>query len=219
MYILGLNIGHNSTACLLKDGKIVGCVSEERFSRIKNHFGFPKQSISYLLKEFSIKEENLDMVVLDGHYSFSENPEMRNLLFDYYTKKHFFQNLLSFLGYKFPNAFSFYRSIHGKTKSSNSFLKVRISKELYLPKERVYIIDHHLVHSNSVIANLSDKDKSLVFTLAGEGMNLCGTVSIFDGKNLKKISSSDKSASLGYLYAAVTAFLGMKPLEHEFQVI
>ena len=27
IYILGLNLGHNSTACLLKNGKIIGCVS------------------------------------------------------------------------------------------------------------------------------------------------------------------------------------------------
>ena len=32
-YILGISDSHLSTACLLKDGEIVGCVSEERFTR------------------------------------------------------------------------------------------------------------------------------------------------------------------------------------------
>ena len=63
MYILGINPGHNSTAALLKDGKIVACVNEERFSRIKNHFGFPHQSIRYLLDFAGIASTELDYVI------------------------------------------------------------------------------------------------------------------------------------------------------------
>jgi carbamoyltransferase len=37
--------------------------------------------------------------------------------------------------------------------------------------------------------------------------------------SLKTISKTKKNASLGYLYAATTAFLGMKPMEHEFKVM
>ena len=32
MIILGIHFGHNATAVLLKDGKVLGCVSEERFN-------------------------------------------------------------------------------------------------------------------------------------------------------------------------------------------
>jgi len=80
------------------------------------------------------------------------------------------------------------------------------------------VIDHHLAHSYSVIPNLGNQN-TLIFTLDGEGSGLCATVSVFDGKNIIRISESSKSASLGYLYAAITTCLGMKPLEHEFKVM
>ena len=70
MYILGLNIGHNATACLLKDGTIVGCVSEERFSRIKhgkpalidNPDVLPKQAIDFCLKKAGITFAEINQI-------------------------------------------------------------------------------------------------------------------------------------------------------------
>ena len=42
MYILGINAYHgDAAAALIKDGRIVAAVEEERFNRIKNCAGFP----------------------------------------------------------------------------------------------------------------------------------------------------------------------------------
>ena len=42
MLILGLNAYHgDSSACMLKDGKIIAAAEEERFRRIKHWAGFP----------------------------------------------------------------------------------------------------------------------------------------------------------------------------------
>jgi predicted NodU family carbamoyl transferase len=35
VYIIGINVGHNASAALLKDGKIIGAVSEERYKSKK----------------------------------------------------------------------------------------------------------------------------------------------------------------------------------------
>ena len=43
-YILGISRGHNSGACLLKDGEIVFAIEEERLSRRK-YDGGPYASI------------------------------------------------------------------------------------------------------------------------------------------------------------------------------
>ena len=50
MIILGVNDGHNSSACLIIDGKLKCAIAEERLSREKNHFGYPKKSIDFILK-------------------------------------------------------------------------------------------------------------------------------------------------------------------------
>lgn len=91
MYILGINSGHNSTAALLKNGKIIGCVSEERFSRIKNHFGFPYQSVKYLLDFAGITTKKIDLLVLT--MGRGDNMKLKasafTNFFDNYTKKSF----------------------------------------------------------------------------------------------------------------------------------
>ena len=47
MYILGISaFYHDSAACLLKDGVIVGGVQEERFSRLKHDQNLPVNSIA-----------------------------------------------------------------------------------------------------------------------------------------------------------------------------
>lgn len=50
MNILGIHCGHNSSAALMIDGRIVGAVQEERFTKQKNQSAFPAQSIRHLVK-------------------------------------------------------------------------------------------------------------------------------------------------------------------------
>ena len=45
MIILGICDSVESHACLLKDGKLVAAISEERLTRIKADAGYPKKSI------------------------------------------------------------------------------------------------------------------------------------------------------------------------------
>jgi carbamoyltransferase len=60
--ILGINWEQNSSAAPMINGKIVGCTSEERFSRVKNDERYPLQSINYLIKNFSIKSQDINTV-------------------------------------------------------------------------------------------------------------------------------------------------------------
>ena len=63
-YIIGISaFYHDSAAALLKDGKIISAVQEERFTRIKHDASFPKNSIQYILKSEKITLEEIDYVV------------------------------------------------------------------------------------------------------------------------------------------------------------
>ena len=42
MVILGIHKGHDSSAAIIKDGKIIADVQEERFSRVKHSNNFWK---------------------------------------------------------------------------------------------------------------------------------------------------------------------------------
>ena len=55
--VLGINWEQNSTVALMINGKIISCVSEERFSRVKNDERYPKKAIDWILKSNQIKKK------------------------------------------------------------------------------------------------------------------------------------------------------------------
>src|SRR5438876_7233890 len=66
MIVLGVNETHCATAAVLRDGRIVGCASEERFTRVKNDAGYPRRAIDALLTELDLRPADIDLVALAG---------------------------------------------------------------------------------------------------------------------------------------------------------
>ncbi len=63
MYILGISCYyHDSSAALLKDGKVIAAAEEERFTRKKHDSSFPINAIKYCLKEANIKISDISFV-------------------------------------------------------------------------------------------------------------------------------------------------------------
>ena len=68
-FILGMNIlgisayYHDSAACLLRNGKIIGAAQEERFSRRKHDARFPNQAIKFCLDEADLRLNQLVFIV------------------------------------------------------------------------------------------------------------------------------------------------------------
>jgi len=70
MTILGISAYyHDSSACIIHNGKIIAAAQEERFSRIKHDNAFPHQAIEYCIEESG--DLDLDEVV------FYENPILK----------------------------------------------------------------------------------------------------------------------------------------------
>jgi carbamoyltransferase len=69
MYILGINAYHgDAAAALIKDGRIVAAVEEERFNRVKHCAGFPAESVRYCLRTAGIGIEEV------AHVGVSRDP-------------------------------------------------------------------------------------------------------------------------------------------------
>src|SRR5678815_2510365 len=63
MIILGINAYHgDAAAAIIKDGKLIAAVEEERFNRFKHCAGFPIESIKYCLLTAGVKIEDVDHV-------------------------------------------------------------------------------------------------------------------------------------------------------------
>src|SRR5437868_9490768 len=80
MYTLGINaVYHDSAACLVKDGRVIAAVEEERFTHVKHGkrpipfstYELPFHAIDYCLREAGIGLADVD----DIAYSYA--PHMR----------------------------------------------------------------------------------------------------------------------------------------------
>jgi carbamoyltransferase len=66
MIILGLNAFHgDSAAALVRDGKLVAAVEEERFRRVKHWAGFPSKAIAYCLREAGLALSDVEHVAVN----------------------------------------------------------------------------------------------------------------------------------------------------------
>lgn len=215
--VLAIQGGHNSTAALLTDGKIIGCVSEERFTRIKNCSDFPLKSIEWLLKFAKISSKELDAVAFCGRTVIipskkAKNPGTISKLYGFleYQSGPFYEIL--------RKAKHIYDKKWGKEtlKEGEAILK----KHFGIPKEKIIFVDHHLCHAYSAyFGQSSDEKESLILTLDGEGDECCATVNVAKKRNIIRIAETWKGHSLGYIYSLTTKFLGMTPLEHEYKVM
>ena len=63
MYILGINAYHgDAAAAIIRDGKLIAAVEEERFNRVKHCAGFPAEAIRYCLQAAGIEISDVDHI-------------------------------------------------------------------------------------------------------------------------------------------------------------
>src|SRR5919202_132461 len=63
MYILGINAYHgDAAAAIIRDGRIVAAVEEERFNRRKHCAGFPTVAVKYCLEAAGCSVEDIEHV-------------------------------------------------------------------------------------------------------------------------------------------------------------
>ena len=206
MIILGISAYHfDTSACLLKNGKLLGAISEERLgSRIKHDSSFPVNSIKFLLETNKIGIEDIDYIAIGQ------------------DKK---KNLLPKIKYSIKNI---KKSIPAFIRSFKNFYKVDIINEqlkhLLLNKKKkikfkIIRVEHHLAHTASsyFLSNFNKTSASLSFDGSGDFVSMmfseCNTKDI---KILKKIYLPH---SLGFFYTAITQFLGFENYGDEYKVM
>ena len=87
--ILGINGGilpgnQDSSASIIKDGKIVACIEEERFTRIKHAPGvLPENSIKFCLQQAKISIKEVDYIVFAG----ATYTNMKQILSNFFNLK------------------------------------------------------------------------------------------------------------------------------------
>jgi carbamoyltransferase len=226
--VLGIALTHNSTACVLVDGHVVACASEERFDRIKNSHAYPMRAARAVLDQAGLEPGDLDRVVhaarnpigAFGGGQLPAGPVVRALRGG--------RVLADQLVDRFPATEETYRRWHRRaTQLIHPYYQARycadVARRLGVAEGKVALFDHHEAHAFTGYAFALTPERwdkpILICTLDAEGDERCATVNIAQSGQLRTIAATPSGHSIGILYAAVTSWLGMKADEHEYKVM
>jgi len=225
--VLGISETHCATAAVLRDGAVVGCASEERFSRLKNDAGYPRLAVGALLGELGLSPSAIDRVVLAGTRIPSYEWMNRVMRDDAYRRRYYGVGLevprrgLTGRARKLGAKLGLLDSAPGKAALGDGARRGHVTSHLGLADERVSFADHHTCHAAAAyFGSPFTGSPALVLTNDNSGDGLCGTVSSARGVSLTRHEATPSSpGSLGSFYTLVTLLLGMKPGEHEYKVM
>ena len=211
MIVLGVHDGHDAGAALIKDGKILAAVNEERLNREKLYYGVPEQSILKVLEISKININDVNKVAIA-----SKAGVVTNLGWDNVSKTKKLYQFISKYGFGVAGTKIFskvHRNVFSLLRSNEAEKFIR---KLGYKKEIKYI-DHHLCHASSAYYT-SGRDNCLVITSDGSGDGYSSTV--YEGRDgvlhLKKAINSFHS--IAYYYAYITLMAGFKMFKHEGKI-
>ncbi len=201
--ILGINAYHgDASAALVVDGQLVAAVEEERFNRIKHWAGFPSQSIQYCLDVAGIGIDEVD------HVAISFNPRA-NL-----SKR------LMFVAKHRPTAKAIIARLkrQGKTLGLEDQLAVGLNVDKSQIRAKFHRIEHHQTHIAAGFL-ISPFEESAVLSVDGMG-DFTSTLTAFaKGRNWREFDRVYFPHSIGYLYTAITMYLGFPYYGDEYKVM
>jgi carbamoyltransferase len=192
--ILGIHVGHDSSAALIRDGRIVADVAEERFVRTKHYCGLPIHALDYCLKSQKLTMADIHAIAVPSLYAVTE----LNFLFglegarqERSTPKRRALNLLHDLAGK-PDA-----------KPPLYIKNFPASR-----KTEIVHVEHHLAHAASAYYTNGSNARQLIVTIDGLGDGV--SIGLWRGENgkIEKLQTFPASASLGWFYSNITEALG-----------
>ena len=220
MNAVGIHDGHNASVALLKNGKIVYSLSEERIVRKKNQGGMPINAIRRLLNDENLDPSEIDYVALCNIAP--PRPEWmdRAKIMERYR----IQCSANSLGSGRIRGLSkkLMKTLQTARYKSNKSATERIDSltSLGFDEKRIHILDHHLCHAAAAYYSSGwSGDDILVLTNDGGGDGLCASVNVIAGGKIKRVAEVKQENSYASLYGRATFLLGMVPLEHEYKVM
>ena len=205
--ILGISaFYHDSAAAIIKDGNIIAAAQEERFTREKHDANYPFKAVEYVLKEGSLKLNQIDHIV------FFEKPFLK------------FERLLeTYLAFA-PRGFKSF------SMSMPIWLREKLFQKKYLLDHlkrhdenfndinRIKFSEHHYSHAASAFLP-SPFNEAIILTLDGVGEWATTTVAIGKDNKIDMLKEIHFPHSLGLLYSAFTYYTGFKVNGGEYKLM
>lgn len=210
MNIIGINFGHDAAATLIRDGKIIQSIEEEKISRVKQDFGWPKHALRVILKQSGLAPQDIDIVAIGGciyqelganEIKFRFNKSRAS------KRQEYVDRVLSYVG------------LSGNRFSEKN--KLVFEKEIYalgFVKAKVKFYNHHLCHA-ATAQYCAPYNPDVTITCDGQGDGECFNFYVSDiEKGLIPITVNGYQVSIGAFYSCITQLLGFRPTRHEGKI-
>ncbi len=200
-FVLGINAYHgDASAALVKDGKLIAAVEEERFRRIKHWAGLPTLAMEYCLKTAGIRFGDLE------HIAINLNPRVNHL-----------RRLMHVLKHR-PSL----KLLLNRLKKLNKTTSVRDAIAGAFPGETmradIHHIEHHLAHLASSYL-CSPFEEAVNLSVDGMGDFASAAWGLGRGNTLQVDGRVYFPHSLGIFYSALTQWLGFPHYGDEYKIM
>jgi len=200
MDILGISaFYHDSAACLVRDGRIIGAAQEERFTRKKHDFSFPKNAIAYCLREGGTSSKDLDLV------AFYDKPLLK------------FERILETYLANAPFGIKSFMKAMPLWVKQKLWIKDLIQTELG-HRGKILFPEHHESHAASAFFP-SPYQEAAFLTLDGVGEWATSSYGTGRDNRVEILAEIRFPDSLGLLYSAFTYYIGFRVNSGEYKVM
>lgn len=210
MKILGLSgaLGHDPSAALYIDGKLVAAAEEERFVRDKHAKNrMPYESAKFCLQLAGIRPHEVDAVAIP----YAPIPLFGSPARWHYARRYWYA----------PD-----RALDAIFAGNRRFWRYRKRIEWCLqqlgfdPKKTEIIpVEHHLAHAASAYYCSGFRDKTAILCIDGKGEYATTFFGYGENGVIHKIKEFYDPDSLAGLYGAITEYLGFEMLDGEYKVM
>ncbi|MDR0576904.1 MAG: carbamoyltransferase [Candidatus Accumulibacter sp.] len=207
--ILGLSgaVGHDPSAALYIDGKLVAAAEEERFARDKHAKNrMPYEAAKFCLARAGIRPADVDAVAIPYAPIGLAGPARWH-----YARRYFYA----------PD-----RSLDALLMGNRRFRRYKKRVEwcllqlgFDLRKTVIQPVEHHLAHAASAYLCSGFREKTAILGIDGKGEYATTFFGWGENGRIHKIKEFFDPDSLGGLYGAITEYLGFDMLDGEFKVM
>src|SRR6478672_5535227 len=214
MIVLGFTFwkgSHDSSAAIVRDGRLVAAAEQERFSRVKHDGSVPIAAIDYCLREAGITMSDVDaMAYPDTPFRTGPNSQIAEMSASTLAgmvsagtarRRSIAHKKLLGLG----NALGLSRDLgmHPLVKVGFNLLESHYGR---LPPVRFY--GHHLAHAAASYLT-SGFDDAAVVTIDGRGGPLSAATWHGHERDITKLAEEPYTNSLGWFYRDCTRYAGL----------
>jgi carbamoyltransferase len=223
MIILGINAYHgDAAAAIVRDGKLVAAVEEERFNRIKHCAGFPIESIRYCLEAAGVRIQDVD------HVGISRDPSAhlhKKILFaatkmakslgqigrnEEQRAEGGSRGMVGIISDRLANA--------GKVRD----LKDDLARALGVSKSNLRAEFHNIEHHRAHLASsffVSPFERAALLSIDGFGDFISTMWGVGEDNSIEVLGQVEYPHSTGIVYTATTQFLGFPHYGDEGKVM